>query len=235
MKKDREIDICRGIYKLIVGNLKRILLLRSTWHLKDDNTFVSEGDLLCEKIIFDYINDNLSDYTIISEESENIVNNLMKYEYVITIDPIDGSENFVSGLKEWGIGVSIYKNMKHYQSMIAMPELDICLTTGDLIDKIPYSRICGLSSYMSQDDFKLLGKEYEYRIMGCCMYNMYNVIKGSYNCFKHLKGCYSWDILPGLNIALEHKLSVMIEGAKYNGEFLMPGIKYRFEISNPIH
>ena len=34
------------------------------------------------------------------------------------------------------------------------------------------------------------------------MYNMYNVIRGCYRQFLHLKGCYSWDILPGMNLAL---------------------------------
>ena len=68
--------------------------------------------------------------------------------------------------------------------------------------------------------------------MGCCMYNMYNVIKGSYRQFQHLKGCYSWDILPGMNLAVEHDCEVVIEGKPYEGEFLMPGVKYRFSVSH---
>ncbi len=223
-------DICRDIYKIIKDNLERILLLRSTGRLKPDKTFVSDGDLACEKLIFDYLKKNLDSYIVISEESVNDLRSFDKVEYVVTVDPIDGTENFVSGLKEWGMGVSVYRYGKHYQSMIALPELDICLVTGDKLDYVLHSRICGLSSYMTPKDFEMLGAGLEYRIMGCCMYNMYNVIHGSYCQFQHIKGCYSWDILAGMNLALEHGLSIEIEGRPYKGDFLFPGVKYRFII-----
>lgn len=223
-------DICKDIRAIIKNNLNEILSLRSTGILKPDNTFVSKGDLLCESLIFEYLKSNLTNYIVISEESNNDLSLINDVEYVITVDPIDGTENFVSGLKEWGIGISVYRNGKHNQSMIALPELDIYLCTGDKIDRILNSRICGLSSYMTPNDFAKLDKGFEYRIMGCCMYNMYNVIHGSYARFQHLKGCYSWDILPGFNLALEHELNVEIDGKKYKGEFLYPGVKYKFSV-----
>lgn len=220
-------NICKDIRTIIKNNLNEILSLRSTGTLKPDNTFVSKGDLLCESLVFEYLKNNLTNYIVISEESNNDLSLINDVEYVITIDPIDGTENFVSGLKEWGMGISVYRNGKHYQSMIALPELDIYLCTGDKLDRVFNSRICGLSSYMTPNDFEKLEKGFEYRIMGCCMYNMYNVIHGSYAQFQHLKGCYSWDILPGINLALEHGLNVEIDGEKYEGQFLHPGIKYK--------
>ena len=223
-------DICKGIELVIKENLPQILSLRNTRRLKEDMSFVSDGDLLSQQLILSFINDNISNCKVISEESENVTDDIDKYEYLVTIDPIDGTENFVSGLKEWGVGVSVYKNLLHYQSMIYLPELNETLCTGDKLDRIKDSRICGLSSYMTPSDFEKLGKEYEYRIMGCCMYNMYNVIRGSYCRFQHLKGCYSWDILPGINLALEHGLKVVINGKPYHREFLLPNIKYCFDI-----
>ncbi len=224
-------DICRDIYTLIQTHLDEILALRATGKLKADGTFVSQGDLLCERLIVEYLADCLEDYVLISEESYGDLSRLSESEYVITVDPIDGTENFISGLKEWGVGVSIYRRGQHFQSMIALPELNVCLCTGDRLTRISNSRICGLSSYMTPQDFESLGGNFEFRIMGCCMYNMYNVIRGSYAQFQHLKGCYSWDILPGLNLALEHGLSISIDGNPYTGEFLMPGIKYKFVVN----
>ena len=223
-------NICGGVAKIIEDNLSDILSLRYTGTLKSDNTFVSKGDLLSEKLVMDFLDKNVPNCKIISEESKNITDDLEQYEFVVTVDPIDGTENFVSGLKEWGVGLCVYRNMIHYQSMILLPELNVRLCTGDKIDRIPHSRICGLSSYMTPSDFQSLGKNYEYRIMGCCMYNMYNVIKGSYAQFQHLKGCYSWDILPGMNLAIENGLEVIIDGEEYQGQFLMPGVKYRFVV-----
>lgn len=225
-----QIDICRGIENLIMDNLQQILSLRHTGTLKADNTFVSEGDLLSQELIFSFLREKVTNCKIISEESSNTIDDLNEYDFIVTIDPIDGTENFVSGLKEWGVGVSVYKNLVHHQSMILLPELGVSLCTGDIVERYHGSRICGLSSYMTNTDFELLEKGFEYRIMGCCMYNMYNVIKGSYTKFRHMKGCYSWDILPGINLAMEHGLNVMIEGKPYIGEFLLPNIKYRFEV-----
>lgn len=227
-------DICRDIYSVIRANLPKILALRGTGRLKPDNTFVSDGDLLCQKLIFDYLKDNVKDYIVFSEESENDTSMIGDSIFIITVDPIDGTENFVTGLKEWGVGVSIYKEGKHLQSMIALPELDICLCTGDIIERIHNSRICGLSSYMKAEDFARLDNKMEYRIMGCCMYNMYNVIRGSYKQFSHLKGCFSWDILPGLNLAIENGIDAIVEGKYYKGEFLIPGLRYTFEIKNKV-
>lgn len=223
-------DICRGINEVIVSNLPTILSLRNTGRLKLDNTFISDGDLLCQRLIFDYLNKNVQDYVVFSEESENDISLIDDKKTIITIDPIDGSENFVSGLKEWGVGVSIYKGGKHQQSMIFLPELNVRLCTGDKIERIKNSRICGLSSYMKAEDFAQLDGSLEYRIMGCCMYNMYNVVRGSYKQFAHLKGCFSWDILPGLNLALENGLTVELDGELYRGEFLLPGKRYKFKV-----
>lgn len=223
-------DICKGIKCVIEKNLPQILSLRNTREIKEDNTFVSKGDLLNQGLIMSFLENNVPNCKVISEESINTIDDLADYKYIVTVDPIDGTENFVSGLKEWGVGVSVFNNLKHYQSMILLPELGECIISGEKIERIQGSRICGLSSYMTPSDFELLGEKYEYRIMGCCMYNMFNVIRGSYCKFQHLKGCYSWDILPGINLALENGLTVIIDGNKYKGEFLLPNIKYRFEV-----
>lgn len=221
---------CKELYSRIQRELPKILSLRQTGKLKPDGTFVSEGDIMSERLVVDYFRHKIEDCVIVSEESPFDVVAIEKAMWLVTVDPIDGTENFVSGLKEWGMGVSIYHQGKHYESMIALPELDICLITGESLDTIDRSRICGLSSYMNPGDFEQLRGEYEYRIMGCCMYNMYNVIRGSYAKFSHLKGCYSWDILPGMNLALEHGKTVILEDKPYSGEFLMPGVKYRFTV-----
>lgn len=225
-----DINICKEIKAIIMEHLPQILSLRSTGVLKSDNTFVSKGDILCQNLIITYLMKNISNCKIISEETENITDDLTNYEYIVTIDPIDGTENFVSGLKEWGVGISIYRHMIHYQSMILLPELGLHLCTHEKVNRRKGSRICGLSSYMKKTDFESLDKNFEYRIMGCCMYNMYNVITGAYCHFTHLKGCYSWDVLPGFNLALENGLDVVLGDAHYKGEFLLPNVKYFFEV-----
>lgn len=129
---------------------------------------------------------NLPDFYLVSEETpEENINNYMQ-KNVIILDPIDGTENFVSGLKEWGMAVCVYIDGNHQQSMLALPELDSYMITGDKFDKFE-SRIAGISSSLSKEDILKLEPGFEYRIIGCAVYNMYNVIKGAFLVLKILK------------------------------------------------
>lgn len=62
-----------------------------------------------------FIKENLPNSHIVSEEIKESWNIPTNAEYIVTVDPIDGTENFVSGLKEWGIGISIYHNDRHFR------------------------------------------------------------------------------------------------------------------------
>jgi myo-inositol-1(or 4)-monophosphatase len=223
------ISICLDIKKIIITNLQQILLLRDTKVKKEDDSYVSKGDLLCESLIKEYMEINLPDFSLVSEETpeDNIVN--YKKQNVIILDPIDGTENFVSGLKEWGVAVCIYKDGKHYESMLALPELDSYMISGDSFPKFD-SRIAGISSSLTREEILNLEQGFEYRIIGCCVYNMFNVITGSFYSFENPKGAKVWDIIPGLNLALENNLSVIVNNKEYHGELLAPDQKYTFRI-----
>jgi fructose-1,6-bisphosphatase/inositol monophosphatase family enzyme len=221
--------ICENIKDIIKSNLENVISLRDKKQMKPDGSYVSEGDLLMERKIMEYVSSLGSDYYLISEEKDNSDFNFDDWETAIIVDPIDGTENFVSGLKEWGVGVSVYRLGLHLESLIALPELDIYKKSGDTFQKYD-SRIYGISSSLTKKDIEDLEEGYEYRIIGCSMYNMYNAITGSYAVFQNPKGVSSWDILPGLNLALENNCKTFVEGKEYNGEFLPPNRKYRIKI-----
>lgn len=224
-------SICKELYGTVIEYLPQILSLRNKATLKNDMSYVTEGDFLCQEVIYRFFS-NIPDYYVISEEKNNSDFCFKNNSNIVVVDPIDGTENFKSGLKEWGIGVSIYHGNSHVESMIAIPEMDILVCSGDMIKKHKGSRIRGLSSSLTKKDLLELEEGFEYRIIGCCMYNMYNTISGSYASFQNPKGACCWDILPGLNLALEHGLEVEVEGNRYYGEFLSPAQKYRFIVRN---
>lgn len=217
----------------IKTHLEAILKLRNTKKKKEDESYVSEGDLLLDKVCMDYINRTYSSVQIITEEtySKGEVD-LNAFEYTAVVDPIDGTENFVSGLMEWGVGVCIYKGTQFEEALIALPELHQYLLSDSLVFEKYDSRIYGISSSLTKEDLLNLEPGFEYRIIGCCMYNMFNVITGRYKMFQNPKGARCWDILPGLNMAHQLGLDVTVNNKKYNGEFLQPAEKYRFKISN---
>jgi fructose-1,6-bisphosphatase/inositol monophosphatase family enzyme len=222
-------SICSEIYDLIQQHLKEILKLRNSRKIKEDNSYVTDGDLLCQKIIIDYISALNEDYEIISEEMEISNFQYCKSKNYIIVDPIDGTENFTSGLKEWGVSVCIYKNDQHYESMLALPELNEKIITGDKFEHFS-SRIYGISSSLTKKDLEKITEGFEYRIMGCAVYNLFNVIRGSFFQFENFKGAKSWDIIAGLNLALENNLIVKVNEKQYNGQFLYPNKRYCFKI-----
>ena len=75
-------------------------------------------------------------------------------------------------------------------------------------------------------------KNFDYRALGCSMINMYYVLTGSFNHYVDPIGGFVWDILPGLNLALENKMDVYVDDKKYNGEFLSPEKRYKIKILN---
>ena len=217
----------------ITGRLKEILSLRNSFQSKADGSYVSKGDLLVDALVLDYCKKHFPGHELISEEMEHDPSRVWDPDgnYVI-VDPIDGTENFVSGLKEWGVGISVYTQGKHTCSCIYLPELDEVLYSGDKITKY-HSRIVGLSSSLTRDDLMQLPKEgFEFRIIGCSMYNMLSAIKGAFVRFENVKLVNCWDILPGLNLALEHGLTCLVDDEPYKGQMLFPTKKYKIKLIN---
>lgn len=218
---------CQKIVEIIKDNIAEITSLKNTKIKKLDDSYVSKGDLLVQSLVFDFCKDNLPEHTLISEEFApfNDIEWNEKGSYIV-LDPIDGTENFVSGLREWGVGISIYTNGKHQESCIYLPELNEVAITGQPLERFE-SRIYGLSSSLTKKDLEQLPEGFEYRIIGCSMYNMLSAVKGSYARFENVKGVCCWDVLPGLNLALEHGVKAYVNGNLYQGEILFPTQRYR--------
>lgn len=222
----------KAIIPLIREALPRVLSLRTSKVLKSDDSYVSKGDLYMDDLIRQFLVSNYGDIQIVSEEThKGTPVDLHACQFTAVVDPIDGTENFVSGLREWGVGICIFEGEKHKESLIALPELDEYICTGDTLERFE-SRISGLSSSLTKEHLIALEPGFEYRIIGCCMYNMLQVVKGSFATFTNPKGANAWDILPGMQLALEQKLNITIDNIPYHGEFLQPTQKYCFSIRN---
>ena len=217
--------------EIIFTSLDDIICNRANFKIKSDGSYVSEGDLLVQSIVRNWIDSHLPDHVFISEEEEITSNNWDVNGSYVVLDPIDGTENFISGLKEWGIGLSIFTMGSHEQSFILLPELNDYQITG-MPFKRYNSRIIGLSSALSFGEMLNLNfKEgVEYRIIGCAMYNLLMAARGSYMIFENVKGVNCWDILPGLNLAREAGCQTWVNDEPYNGQILFPTQKYRVKI-----
>jgi myo-inositol-1(or 4)-monophosphatase len=199
-----------------------------TW--KPDGSPVTAADIYLENAIYDWLKGHIPGIILIGEESWTPEQKTGS-DWVAVLDPIDGTENFCSGLKEWGTSLSLWRGGKHQGSMLLMPELGEGMISGD-IPLVPRSRIVGFSSSFTPDIGQGLAENPEGRIMGCAVYNLFNVIRGAYARFVNPKGAYSWDLLAGVALASEAGCIVKIDGEYYDGQFLQPGRRYCVDIQH---
>lgn len=215
----------------ILNQLKLILSKRKDIRYKPDNSPVSAADIYLENLIIDLFKNHYPGLSVIAEESFR-EDQVFKAQWSLIIDPIDGTENFISGLKEWGVSISLWERDRHAGSMLLMPELGEVLISGQKITCFT-SRITGFSSSFHEaiaDGIRTAG---EYRVTGCAVYNLFNVITGRFSRFINPKGAYIWDLLPGIMLALEHGCIVLLNDVQFDGRLLDPTQKYRVDISNP--
>ena len=221
-------DLLGDFKDLVSGLLPEVLGRRTDVRLKSDGSPVTQGDVFLEERLRSLAIERLGDVDFVGEESY-LMSSSSSAKWTVVVDPIDGTENFTSGLKIWGTSVSIWQDSEHYGSLILLPELGESLMTGDRIE-LSRSRISGFSSSLNEDLVRDVVNSGEARIFGCAVYNLFNVIRGSYKSFVNPVGARSWDLIGGLQLALEHGCKVRVNDDCYSGGYLDPAKKYRFEI-----
>ena len=213
---------------LVTGALPQVQAMRYDITWKPDGSPVTAADVFLETEIGALLAARIPGLRLIGEESWGD-GELGAEDWIGVLDPIDGTENFCSGLKEWGTSLSIWQGGAHRGSLILMPELGEAAFSGD-IPRVPRSRIVGFSSSYHAEIGSGVAENAESRIMGCAVYNLYNVIRGAFARFVNPKGAWNWDLLAGVALAHEARCDVLVDGKAYDGQFLGPGRRYRVDI-----
>lgn len=215
---------------LITDSLPEIEARRTDVHWKEDDSPVTAADIFLERRLTAWLAERLPGLVLIGEESFS-ANTLphARDGWVAVLDPIDGTENFCSGFKEWGVSLSLWRGGAHAGSLLMLPELGDHLATGMPIRRMR-SRITGFSSSITPEIASGIENAGEARILGCAVYNLYNVTRGALARFVNPKGARSWDLLAGLMLAREHGCDILLDGEAYDGSFLEPDRRYRVDI-----
>ncbi|ODN68558.1 inositol monophosphatase family protein [Methylobrevis pamukkalensis] len=223
-------DILRQVVDLVSGLMPQIEARRYDVAWKPDGSPVTQADVLVETSVGALLRSALPGVHVIGEEGYRDRDAAIDGDgWVAVLDPIDGTENFCSGLKEWGLALSLWQDRAHAGSLLYLPELGEQLMTGDTLPK-RQSRIVGLSSSLGPEIIGTLGELQEARIVGCAVYNLLNVARGSFARFINPKGAYSWDLQAGLMLAAEHGCDILVDGRPYDGTLLQAGRRYRVDI-----
>lgn len=220
--------LLEGVRALVEASLPEILERRGEISWKPDGSPVTSADVLLEARLADWLGARLPGLVLVGEESYRGAP-APREGWIAVVDPIDGTENFCSGLKEWGISVSLWRDRVHAGSLLMLPELGEHLASGEPIRRC-VSRITGFSSSISPEVVEGLAVAGEARILGCAVYNLFNVTRGALARFINPKGAHAWDLLAGLMLAREHGCEISINEEAYDGSFLEPDQRYRVDI-----
>lgn len=220
--------LLRTISGLVRAEIPNILARRSDVSWKDDGSPVTAADIFLESLIRGRLEAELPALSFVGEESYR-PGQVLGGEWVALLDPIDGTENFCSGLKEWGVSLGLWRGGLHVCSMLLLPELGEELMTGDRPARLQ-SRIVGFSSSFNEAIVEGMREVRESRVTGCAVYNLYNVARGAFARFCNPKGAYAWDLLPGLMLAMEQGCDVRVDEEQFDGRFLQPDRRYRVDI-----
>lgn len=204
---------------------------------KGDSSFVTNVDYQISNDLERRFKSIFSDCAVISEENDD---RNYDAEHIFVIDPLDGTENFLSGLPIYGTSIAYYRAGEHAESMLYFPKLKEFITdTMPLQEPLMRSRIMSLSSYLNLDEIKEmcpykndnpdLSGHIEFRIIGCAVYNLYNVVMGNFLSYSSPR-INSWDMLAGINIAIKNGINVLINDEVYRGEFLRADQKYSIKV-----
>ena len=220
--------------EVIQVNLPKIRQMKEIYSVKADGSYLSEADIYIQSIILQKVSSFFPNCIVVSEESHDPGIDGSVDGIIVFIDPLDGTENFLSGLPNWAIGISVYSNGSHIGSMVYQPDFDDYEDHTTIRHKRrKQSRIVGLSSGEDRKFIDTYPNTKELRLMGCSQANLLYVARGCFKTYSNASGANCWDILPGLNIARAAMTQIIfVEGEKYLGQLLPPSHKYSVHLSN---
>ncbi len=224
-------EILQALRASISQCMQSLPELRNTVTRKADLSPVTQADYLLDHRIAETIKKYYPDVTIVSEERQ-LPEGSLEMGWVAVVDPLDGTENFVADLPLWGVSISLWHDGQHSASLLSFPELGLSLTSGDQIVKA-HSVISGFSSSSPATVIsEHSASTGEFRVLGSAAFNLFCVATGRLKSFHNTVGANAWDILAGINLAIEQGCEVLIDDESYRGQFLVPTRKYRVEVFN---
>lgn len=207
--------------------------------MKSDGSPVGDLDIAIENFILRQLPVLLPGFQLIGEES--LFPTEWNGNYVV-VDPVDGTENYVSGIPIWGTGIALFVDNQLSASWISFPEINMGVASraldGFLVENfgtfrgpLKKSRV---SAYSSNSNWEMVAKDFpeEIRVFGCSLFNLSLAATSSITFNSSSKGVRIWDVVPAALVALESGKKVKINGEEYYGKFLNPNSRFVVEIQN---
>ena len=170
---------------------------------KNDNSKVTSYDVIIENELIEYFK-NIGFSNIISEEGNS---ELIKNNEYLTVDPIDGTRNFINGINKVAIMLSFIKSSQCEFAIIYDPIADIFYHTYEnsifknhnQIKPKNYSHQMGFLGEHAKIHFKNIISSYtEKKRSRSIGYDVIEAIEGKRS-FLTVYGSKIWDLFPAMS------------------------------------
>ena len=218
----REFDLAYNAIEDATSTINKKNLVKITFREKEDSTFVTESDLIVEKLLIDHIRDSFPDDNFVTEEFNN-ENTIQNRTWII--DPIDGTAHYMKKSIFWGIQLAFVDNGEIQFSIMYLPKLDemFYAIKGkgaylnhkriDLGNKVPLNQstieFCG-SCHKKIEEKKTIFEKLlnnpvrpaNFMHINACCFAFSNLLTGRTNTLV-LSTTKPWDIIPGVFMTQE--------------------------------
>ena len=217
----REFDLAYESIEEAAEAIAKNNLFKINIRVKEDSTFVTESDLLVEKMLIDNIRDQFPDDNFVTEEFNN-ENTIQNRTWII--DPIDGTAHYMKKSIFWGIQLAFADQGEIKFSIIYLPKLNEMFYAikgkGAYLnhkrinqDIVPLNEsiveFCGSCHKKYEEKFRVFQKLLKNKIrpanfmhLNSCCFAFSNLLTGRTNTLV-LSTTKPWDILPGIFLIQE--------------------------------
>ena len=191
---------------------------------KLDKSLVTKFDLIIENELIQFFNEK-GFFNIISEENNS---DLFEYDEYLTIDPIDGTRNFVNGINKVVIMVSFIKSRKSIFSIIYNPiQNDFYYSFNDEIFKNHdqlvlknYYQHTGFLGLNAKEYFKNeISKYIEKKRSRSIGYDVIEILEGD-RTFMTIYGSKIWDLFPAMSFLNNLNFNTNLDNFNFDFDIL---------------
>jgi len=201
---------------------------------KSDNSLVTYFDLIIENELIQYFKEYGFE-NIISEENNS---ELLGYNQYLTIDPIDGTRNFINGIDKVVIMISYIKYNKSIFSIIYDPIKNNFYHSFDnkifknhkLISQKKYYHHIGFLGSHAKEFFKNEISEYTEKMRSRSIgYDVIEILEGN-RTFMTIYGSKIWDLFPAMSFLKTLNFDSNLDNFEFNFNILNKNIIFYAKI-----
>jgi len=201
---------------------------------KPDNSKVTKYDLIVEEELISFFN-NRGFKNIISEEFSS---DLLKYDEYLTIDPIDGTRNFINGINKVVMMISYINNENSIFSIIYNPSNDNFYHTHNsniyknfkILNPLKYNEHIGYLGDHAKIFFKnLISNTIDKKRSRSIGYDVIEIIEGERS-FMTIYGSKIWDLFPAMSFLKILKFKTNLNNMNFDYSKLEQKIIFYAEI-----